>query len=174
MIGWTTSGMGILGYRVLDDKNNILYDGKINFSAEDFLKTAGKYHEITNGEKVYAEVKPFVVEPSVIEGPFVTNLTHQGAVIFLKTNTKMKPFVQVNDERFSGKSGTYHEIEITDLQPDTEYEYTLMYGKFEETYSFRTAPEPGARSEFSFSTQVIAGPEMVVAREISMARTPIS
>jgi hypothetical protein len=151
MIGWAESGRGILGYRVMDDKNNILYDGKINFSAEDFLKTAGKYQEITNDEKVYAEVKPFVVEPSVIEGPFVTNLTHQGAVIFLKTNTKMKPFVQVNDERFSGKSGTYHEIQITDLQPDTEYEYTLMYGKFSETYNFRTAPKPGARSEFSFS-----------------------
>jgi len=88
MIGWTKTGYGVLGYRVLDDNNNILYDGKINFNALDFLGSDGKYHEIAYGKKVYHETKPFKVEPSVVEGPLLANLTDKSAVIYFKTNTK--------------------------------------------------------------------------------------
>ena len=151
MINWAREQQGILGYRVVSSTNNILYDGKINFSAKDFLATDGQYHEIAYGKKVYAETKPFVVEYSIIEGPLIANLTHESVVIFAKTNLKGKVMVRVNGKRFSSKTGTYHEIEINDLEPDTEYEYTLIYGNFQEFYSFRTAPMPGSRTEFSFS-----------------------
>lgn len=151
MINWESTGLGILGYRVMDNNRNIIYDGKINFNAKDFLETNGKFHEVAYGQKVYAEVKPFIVEFSIIEGPLVTNLTHEGAIIFMKTNTKGKPVIKVNGKKFSGGKGNYHEIEINGLEPDKEYEYTVSYGYFEETYTFRTAPSPGTRSEFSFS-----------------------
>ena len=151
MIGWTKTGYGILGYRVIDKNKNIIYDGKINFNAKDFIASDGKYHEVAYGKKVYDPVKPFIVEFSIVEGPFVTNLTHESVIIFLKTNTKGKPFVKVNGKKFSGKSSIYHEIEITELEPDKEYEYTVNYGNFSETYSFRTAPPPGSKTEFSFS-----------------------
>ena len=85
MIGWGKSGLGILGYRVVSTTNNILYDGKINFNAKDFLATDGNYREIAYGKKVYDEVKPFIAEFSIIEGPLVCNLTHESAVIFVKT-----------------------------------------------------------------------------------------
>lgn len=151
MINWTKSGLGILGYRVVSSTNNIIYDGKINFNANDFLSADGNFHIIAYGKKVYDDPKPFNVVYSIIEGPLVSNLTDKSAVIFAKTNTKGKIAVKVNNKRFSSKSGTYHEVEITDLEPDTEYEYTLLYGEFNETYSFRTAPAPGSRTEFSFS-----------------------
>ena len=151
MINWTKEGQGILGYRVVSSTNNILYDGKVNFDARDFLATDGQYHEIAYGQKVPTEVKPFAVDLSIVEGPLVANLTHESVVIFAKTNNKAKIGVKVNNKRFSSKNGTSHEVEITGLEPDKEYEYTLMYGKFNETYSFRTAPSPGSRTEFSFS-----------------------
>lgn len=151
MIDWGRTGYGILGYRVVDKDRTIMYDGKINFNAKDFLSTDGQYHEIAYGQKVATPVKPFIVEFSIIEGPLVTNLTPESAIIFLKTNVKGKCNVRVNGKRFSGKSGTYHEIEVNGLEPDKEYEYTVLYGSFEETYSFRTAPAPGSRTEFSFS-----------------------
>lgn len=151
MINWGSTGIGILGYRVVDNNRNIIYDGKINFSAKEFLATDGKYHEVAYGRKVYDEVKPFNVEFSIIEGPLLANLTHESAVIFMKTNKKGKLSIKANGEKFSGKSGIYHEIEITGLDADKEYEYALSYGAFTETYTFRTAPSPGTRSEFSFS-----------------------
>ena len=152
MIDWTTTGLGILGYRVMSSSNNIIYDGKINFNAKDFLNTDGKFHEIAYGKKVYTEVKPFAVELSIIEGPLICNLTDQSAVIFAKTNYKGKVAVRVNGKRFSSKGGnTYHEVAIDGLEPDTEYSYDILYGNFKETYSFRTAPAPGSRTAFSFS-----------------------
>jgi len=151
MINWTTEAKGIMGYRVLDNGKNIIYDGKINFNAEDFLATDGVYHEIAYGKKVLAKPSPFVVGSSIIEGPFIANLTHESTTIFLKTNYKEKAKVIVNKEKFKSDGGTVHEIEITDLEPDTEYEYKIQYGNFSEAYSFRTAPAPGSRTGFSFS-----------------------
>ena len=151
MIDWGRTGLGILGYRVVDNKRNIMYDGKINFNAKDFLSADGQYHEIAYGKKVYAQPKPFVVDFSIIEGPLITKLNHEGVTVYIKTNTKGKCVVKVNGKRFSGRNGIYHEIEINGLEPDKEYDYTIIYGNFTETYSFRTAPAPGSRTEFSFS-----------------------
>ncbi len=151
MIDWTTTGLGKLGYRVLDNYGNILYDGKINFNAKEFMATDGQYHTIAYNQKVYEKTAPFIVELSISEGPLIANLTHESAVIFLKTNTKGKPVVVVNGKKFSDSNGTSHEIQINELQPDTEYDYEVRYGQFSETYSFRTAPTPGSRSAFSFS-----------------------
>lgn len=151
MINWTKDGVGILGYRIVSSTNNILYDGKVNFNAKEFLDADGKYHEVAYGQKVYDAPKPFVVDLSVIEGPLVAKLTHESVVICLKTNNRSRVAVKTNGKRYSSKSSTNHEVAIDGLEADTEYEYTVLYGNFSETYSFRTAPGPGSRTEFSFS-----------------------
>jgi hypothetical protein len=151
MIDWEKTGQGILGYRVMSSTNNILYDGKVNFDATEFLATDGQYHEIAYGQKVPTDVKPFIATLSLVEGPIIANVTHESAVVFAKTSTKGKISVRANNKNFNSKSATYHEVEITDLEPDTEYEYAVRYGRFTETYSFRTAPAPGSRTSFSFS-----------------------
>jgi len=151
MIDWTKDGVGIMGYRIMDNGNNILYDGKINFTAFDFLATDEVYRTVAYGQKVNVNPDPFKVELSIIEGPFIANLTHEGATIQMKSNFRGKVVVAVNGKKFSSKSRTIHEIEITDLEPDKEYEYELIYGSFSEVYSFRTAPAPGSRMAFSFA-----------------------
>lgn len=151
MINWTKDGMGIMGYRVMDNSNNILYDGKINFTAFDFLATDEVYRTVAYGQKVNVNPDPFRVELSIIEGPFIANLTHAETTIQMKTNFRGRVTVAVNGKKFSSKSKTSHEIEITGLEPDKEYEYELNYGSFSEVYSFRTAPAPGSRTAFSFA-----------------------
>ncbi len=49
------------------------------------------------------------------------------------------------------KATTEHAIELTGLSPDNEYEYVLQTGGVEQQYSFRTAPEPGSRTAFTFA-----------------------
>ena len=150
MINWTEKESGIMGYRVMDGNNNILYDGKINFIATEFLETDGATRTVAYGQTVPVKPSPFRVDQSLIEGPFIANLTHEGAIVQLKTNYKGKITIVVNGKKFSSKGRTLHEIAITDLEPDTEYEYDVLYGSFAEEYSFRTAPAPGSRTAFSF------------------------
>ena len=151
MIDWTTSAKGIMGYRIMDAWNNILYDGKINFTANDFLETNGVYKTMAFGQQVSVEPDPFKVEFSIIEGPFIANLTHDGTTIQMKTNFNGKVTITVNGKKFDSKNKKIHEVKITGLEPDTEYDYEITYGSFSEKYSFRTAPAPGSRTAFSFA-----------------------
>ena len=151
MIDWTTNAMGIMGYRIMDSWNNILYDGKINFTAYDFLATDEVYKTMAYGQQVNVKPDPFKVELSIIEGPFIANLTHEETTVQMKTNFRGKVTVAVNGKKFTSKNNTIHEIQITGLEPDTEYNYELIYGSFSEKYSFRTAPAPGSRTAFSFA-----------------------
>ena len=151
MIDWTQNGMGILGYRIMDSGNNILYDGKINFTAFDFLAKDGQYRTVAYGQTVPVRPDPFKVVLSIIEGPLIANLTHEEVTIQLKTNFRGKVIVAVNGKKFSSKNNTIHEITVSGLEPDTEYEYNITYGPFSEKYSFRTAPAPGSRTAFSFA-----------------------
>ena len=43
-----------------------------------------------------------------------------------------------------------HEIKVSGLNAAQNYDYTVVYGENEQTYSFRTAPEPGSRLPFTF------------------------
>jgi hypothetical protein len=151
MIGWTTEGKGILGYRIMDNNNNMLFDGKINFNAKEFLETDGVVKEIAYGKIAAVKPNPFKVEFSLVEGPLIAYVTHESAMIQTKTNYRGRITVNANNKKYSSSGNTFHEIEITGLEPDKEYEYTIVYGMFSEKYSFRTAPEPGSRTKFSFS-----------------------
>jgi len=129
MIKWEENGKGTLGYRVVNESGRILYDGEIGFEG----------------------TGPFEIDDTIIEGPFVNILTENGATISFKTNTEIRASIEVNDKNFRSRKGYSHEIEINGLEPDTEYNYTVNYGKNQQKYSFRTAPEPGSRTAFTFS-----------------------
>ncbi len=126
---WEESKLIRLGYRIADDAGEILYDGKILVSAEE----------------------SFQVEPSIIEGPFVNILTHSGATISFETSVSIKTEISVGGHIFQDAvADTHHEIVVSKLNSDKDYEYTIHYGKYQDTYSFHTAPEPGSRKPFTF------------------------
>jgi hypothetical protein len=130
MIGWEKSGEGTVGYRVIDNEGNMVYDGRVAF------KGTG----------------PFEIGITVTEGPFVNLLTKEGATITFKTNTEMVATVMVDGRSFVDQQATTeHAIEITGLSSDTEYEYHLQTGGIEQKYAFRTAPVPGSRTPFTFA-----------------------
>ncbi len=130
MIHWEKKGKGTLGYRVVDDRGNFLYDGIISF------KGTG----------------PFEIDDTIIEGPFVNLLTDQGAVISFDTNTKIKTSVTVDGKKFEDTQSAYHhEISLNGLKPSTRYTYTIHYGANSLSYDFKTAPQPGSRRPFVFA-----------------------
>ncbi|MBL7112600.1 MAG: metallophosphoesterase [Bacteroidales bacterium] len=130
MIGWENAGTGTLGYRVLNEYGEMIYDGIVTFEG----------------------TGPFKIANTVIEGPFISLLSGSGATITFRTNKKCKGKILVNGKEFDEKKATLnHDIPVTGLLPDTDYEYTVQVGSVDQKYSFRTAPEPGSRSSFSFS-----------------------
>jgi hypothetical protein len=129
-VGWQESGQVRLGYRIVSDEGQLLYDGKIR------LKGIG----------------PFEVDISIVEGPFINLVTHNSAVVSFETNVAITCEVVTGGRSFSEvRPSTHHEIRLTRLEPNREYEYTVLYGPFHDTYSFRTAPEPGSRLPFTFA-----------------------
>ncbi len=130
MVGWEKSGAGTIGYRVLNEKGEILYDGIVGFTGKG----------------------PFKVAPTIIEGPFVNLLTHNGVTISFETNEAVKATLSVGGKVFTDSKATHHhEVEIKGLQPDSTYSYIVSTGTHQQTYSFTTAPKPGSRQFFTFS-----------------------
>ena len=129
MVNWVEKGKGVLGYRVVSETGEFLYDGRIGFKGD----------------------KPLFIDTTIVEGPFVNLLTHESVVLSLKTNISVNIEIEVGGEKYSSKSpGTYHEIPITGLNERQEYKYIVHFGTNQESYSFRTAPKPGSRTEFTF------------------------
>lgn len=129
-IGWKETGVVRLGYRIADSHGRMLYDGKLMLSG----------------------TGPFEVDTSIIEGPFINMITNESAVVSFTTNFETISAVDINGMNFDDpQPGLYHELELTGLDPDTEYIYTVKYGQHSDDYSFRTAPEPGTRTQFMFA-----------------------
>jgi hypothetical protein len=130
MIGWEKSGMGTLGYRVVAENGQILYDGKVSFSGKG----------------------PFKVAPTITEGPLVNLISHTGGVISFETNEAIIAKITANGKTFTDSKATRnHEIELKGLKADTTYNYTVYYGQMQQTFTITTAPKPGSRNYFIFS-----------------------
>jgi hypothetical protein len=130
MVGWQQSGIMHIGYRVIDERGMILYDGVVSVTGKG----------------------PFAVVPAIYDGPYVNNVTHNSAVLWFKTDSPVQASVKVNKKQFSDVTPqTHHELAITGLQPATEYQYKVQYGSLSQTYSFKTAPKPGSRKPFVFA-----------------------
>jgi hypothetical protein len=130
-INWEKTGQIRLGYRIQDDKGQLLYDGKINIKASE---------------------SGFEPDVSIIEGPFVNKVTQDGFTITFKTNQATKAKILVGRRGFvEDKETTNHEIKVHSFQADTDYEYTIVYGDWQEKYHTHTAPESGKRKAFTFA-----------------------
>ncbi|MBA7541825.1 hypothetical protein ES705_34141 [subsurface metagenome] len=130
MTGWEKSGKGTIGYRVINQYGSIIYDGKLSFTG----------------------TGPFEVVNTIISGPFINLLKPDGVTISFETSEKSKCEIEVDNMIFKDKTEvTQHEIEISGLEPDTRYSYTIRYGELEQSYAFKTSPLPGTRKRFAFS-----------------------
>ncbi len=129
--GWEETGQMKLGYRIVNTQGVILYDGKIN------IKGKG----------------PFVPDLTITEGPLVNILSENGAVISFETNKLCQPDIVVNGKKYKNplETGLHHEIKLSGLEADRSYRYTVHYGDYSETYSFKTAPKEGSRTAFTFA-----------------------
>jgi len=131
MVDWEKNGKAILGYRIVASNGMIFYDGKVAFSFKDNLFTA---------------------EPTVIEGPFVNQLSHKGAMISFTTSKPVRSSILCNNKVFNNKKKSLtHEIKLDKLQADKLHPYKLKVGDFEYEFEFKTAPEPGSRKPFTFA-----------------------
>ena len=130
MTGWQDSGKGTLGYRVIDSKGAIIYDGITSFTGKG----------------------PFKVVNTIVTGPFINLLESEKLTISFETSEKSICEIEVNGQVYKDKEAVIqHEIEISGLKPSQDYPYTVKYGEFEQSYSFKTSPLPGSREKFVFS-----------------------
>jgi len=128
-VDWQTTGSFSLGYRIVNNAGTIIYDGK--------TEVLGK--------------GPFSQDISLVEGPFLNNVTESSAVISFSTDRKITGKIMINNRSFTGKSETKTtEIHIDGLKPDSEYNYTIYYGNKHESYTLKTNPQLGSRKHFSF------------------------
>lgn len=129
MVGWVQKQKGVLGYRVVTETGEFLYDGRIGFKS----------------------YKSLAIDTTIVEGPFVNLLSHESVTFSFETNIPILAEIEVNGKKFTGqKKITRHEILVDGLEANTEYEYTVHFGTNQETYSFKTAPQPGSRTKFTF------------------------
>lgn len=130
MVGWQKNGFLHIGYRVLNERGMILYDGVVS------VKGKG----------------PFTAVPTIYEGPYINNVTHNSIVIWFKTDRPVNASVSVNDKKYSDPGpSSHHEFSISNLKPGTEYSYAVTCDSLSQTYSFKTPPAPGTRKPFVFA-----------------------
>jgi 3',5'-cyclic AMP phosphodiesterase CpdA len=128
MISWEKNGYGTLGYRVQNEDGRLFFEGVVSFEGSG----------------------PFKIADGIIEGPSVA-MTHPNSVV-LRIKTNRDALVKVNVAGRDIKSnGQLHEITIDKLKPNTEYKYSVLVGQQVQNYTFKTAPKPGTRTEFSFA-----------------------
>ncbi len=130
MVGWQKSGKGTIGYRITDEKGNLLYDGIVSFLYTDSFK----------------------IDDTIIEGPFVNHITENSAKISFETNNAIITQVKINEQIIKDENESkHHEFIITNLNPDTKYVYSVFYGGNKQTYSLKTAHQSASRKPFVFA-----------------------
>lgn len=91
--------------------------------------------------------------PCVTEGPFVDLVTTDSAVISWETDVPTTAAVEIDSKSYTDDvSSTHHEIAISGLAPNTEYEYDVLFDSVKDikTYKFKTAPT-AASTKFEFA-----------------------
>ncbi len=129
---WEKSKKLRLGYRLINEKGQTIYDGRLNLKVD--------------------EGGNFKKDISVIEGPYINQLQADGCVISFKTDEAVMSQIKIDGQVYSDiVPQTNHEIKVSGLKPQTSYNYQLIYEDWQEHYQFTTAPLKGCRSPFSFA-----------------------
>ncbi len=132
MSSWEKDGGGTLGYRVVNAKGEILYDGVIAFN--------------------YSNEAGFSIAKTIIEGPFVNLVTPHSVTLSFNTNKALVAKIRVENNTYSSpKETTHHEILVDNLKPNTKYSYQIDIGDNTQSYTFKTAPLLGSRKPFVFA-----------------------
>ena len=130
MVGWQKAGTGVIGYRVIAANGTMLHDGRIRFRG----------------------TGPFEVDTTIVEGPFVSNLTPTSGVVWFELNQPAECSVTVGSRKVPCAAGhTRQELTVDGLTPGGEHAYVVRYGQHEERYGFTTPPRDGARRPFTFA-----------------------
>ena len=140
MVNWEKTGRGTLGYRVVDYDGQFLYDGKVSFFKEPDV--------VTNSDLA---LRPFSIDVTLIEGPFVSLVTESSATLSFDLNQSAEASVMVDSRSINSSSSSHHEIKVDGLEPGTAYDYEIKFGSQSYKYQFSTSPEPGGRQPFVFS-----------------------
>lgn len=128
--GYKSTGKAKLGYKVFDEKAGKIYEGRLSVSGRG----------------------PFTIICSIIEGPFVGQITTNSAVFTFKTDKKVKAKILSGGKEFPELIADYnHEIKIDGLTPSTHYNYKIIADADNFEGAFTTAPLPGSRTDFSFA-----------------------
>lgn len=130
--GWQKKNFGVIGFRLTDPEGLIVYEGK-----QAFART----------------LTGFEPRPTVLRGPFVSDLRHDQAFIWYETSAPVFTILKTDvaeDTFFSMARQTRHEILLSNLQADREYRYAIGCDSASLPFRFRTAPAPG-RAKFSFA-----------------------
>ena len=131
-VDWEQTKQMVVGYRFINEKGAIIYDGEINVK----IDPKGR----------------FVPDISLIEGPFINKLTDTSAVISFKTSEPVIAQINIGEDFYTDiVPMTQHEILISQLKPGTNYDYEVLYGDWKEKFSFKTANKKGCRSPFTFA-----------------------
>ena len=131
-VDWENTKKLILGYRYINEKGEIIYDGELNI-------------------KVDAKDR-FVPDISLIEGPFINKVTDTSVVVSFTTSESTIAQINVGDDFYTDiVPMKKHEILISQLKPGTEYKYEVLYGDWKERFSFKTAQKKGCRAPFLFA-----------------------
>ncbi len=129
-VNWKENKKLTIGYRLIDETGVVVFDGAVSLTGSG----------------------PFNTVPTIYEGPYVSNINANSAVIWFNTSISTKASVEVNGKTiYDKKKVEFHEFEITDLEPATKYEYTVKYGDLIQKYHFTTAPIKGSRKPFMFA-----------------------
>ncbi len=131
---WARRGGGHLFYRVQSKQGDLIYEGIFAFTA---ASRTGPYQ---------------VVQDSIVEGPIVEKMTHQSATVTFETLSPAAAQVEVvGVGTFDSNTASRHEVNLSGLTPDTEYDYVVRTTGDSVRFSFRTAPQPGSRAPFTFA-----------------------
>ncbi len=126
---WAETGNTLLGYRIVYEDGSIIYDSRVRMK--------GKV--------------PFKTNLTIIDGPYLNILRPNSAVISLTTNFETRVSIEINGDEFRGKKSKHHEIELTGLDADTKYDYTILMGGYKRKLWFKTPAATGSRKPFTFA-----------------------
>jgi hypothetical protein len=173
MINWEENGKGTIGYRIVSYNGYFLYDGIISFEGTGPFEVAPtiiegpfvnllKHNEATISFTTNMEISPSIgivkavdspeEEGTALEKAGSPDISLSGAAGPLATAISGDHSeTAATEKRYKGAKGKLHEIKIEGLEPATDYRYIIYYGDNTQEYSFRTAPEPGSRTSFTFA-----------------------